>query len=130
MKDSIAKILIGLVGVFCFLAFTDWLPIEEEAWGKQEDCLQGGENAVLEHLKHQGWKHLEIHRNGLSEIVKLDTTGEEVFMGRIAVQGSLKGKVFMLGAWYFSKTLYSGSGGLYCEASFKVVVDNKISMDW
>jgi len=129
LSNKTVKILIGLVGVFCFLAFTDWLPIEE-AWGKQEDCLQSGENAVIEHLKQQGWKNLEIHRNALSEIIEPDTTGEKVFTGRIAAKGSLKGKVFMLGVWYFSKILYSGSGGFYCETSFKVVVDNKIFMDW
>ena len=88
MSNRTAKILIAWVGVFCFLAFTYWLPIEEEAWGKQEDCLQSGEDSVLEHLKQKGWKHLEVFA---SEFMSIEEDGE-VFMGKTVVIGKSKGK--------------------------------------
>ena len=124
MKNSMAKILIGLVGVFCFLAFTYWLPTEE-AWGR--DCLQVGEDAVLEHLKQQGWTNLKIFSNESLGVEKVEV--DEIFAGMAIVTGKLKGKKFMLRALHGSRILYRGSGGFYCEASARVVVDKKQSMD-
>lgn len=124
MNERTAKILIGLVGGFCFLAFTYWLPVEE-AWGR--DCLQVGEDAVLEHLKQQGWKNLKIFSNESLGVEKVEV--DEVFAGMAIVTGALKGKKFMLRVLYGSRILYRGSGGVHCEASSRVVVDKKISMD-
>lgn len=114
------KILIGLIGVLCFLAFTYWLPVEE-AWGKQEDCLQSGEDSVIEHLKQQGWKNLEVFH---SEFMSIEKDGE-VFMGKTVVTGKSKGKKFAVGAYHYGKILYSGSSGFYCEAPSVVAVYGK-----
>lgn len=120
-----AKILIGLVGVFCFLLSLISLP--EHAWGR--DCLQVGEDSVLEHLKQQGWRNLKVFSNESLELPReREMLADKVFLGMAIVIGELKGKEFMLRVGYGSRILYHGSGGSYCEASV-VEIDKKVSMD-
>ncbi len=68
MSEKTAKILIGLIGVFCLLGFIGWLATEEEEvagncyLGREEahDVLERGEKAVLEYLTKKDWTGLKI----------------------------------------------------------------------
>ena len=96
MSEKTAKILIGLIGGFCLLAFVGWLVTEEEEMagncylGKEEahDILERGEKAVLEYLTEKGWTGLKIHD---SEILPPPEGERGIFMAGAVVTGE-KGK--------------------------------------
>ena len=96
MSEKTAKILIGLIGVLCLLAFVGWLVTEEEEMagncylGKEEahDVLERGEKAVLEYLTKKGWTGLKIHDN---EIFPPPEGERGIFMAGVVVTGK-KGK--------------------------------------
>ena len=90
MKDSTAKILIGLIGIICLIGFFDWLATDEEEGncylGREEaqDVLERGETSVLEYLTNKGWTGIEIHDN---EILPPPEGERGIFMAGAVVTG-------------------------------------------